>query len=100
MASGFYARNEGRDWIKCMILTATLFPGMCLFISFSLNTIAIFYHSLAAVPFGTMVEVRPPAVPRRCRCVMEGRPPPPYQRAVAWRVLCLRRSLTSHVSHL
>ena len=57
VASGFYSRNEGRDWIKCMIMTATLFPGSCFVIAFSLNTIAIFYHSLAAVPFGTMVEV-------------------------------------------
>jgi transmembrane 9 superfamily protein 3 len=63
VAAGFYSRNEGREWIKCMILTGTLFPGLCFIIAFSLNTIAIFYHSLAAVPFSSMVEVspRPPA---------------------------------------
>jgi transmembrane 9 superfamily protein 3 len=33
-----------------------LHPGLCFGIAFSLNTIAIFYHSLAAVPFGTMVR--------------------------------------------
>ena len=40
-----------------MLLTAGLFPGLCFGIAFSLNTIAIFYHSLAAVPFGTMVVI-------------------------------------------
>lgn len=40
-----------------MILTASLFPFMCFGIGFLLNTIAIFYGSLAAIPFGTMVVV-------------------------------------------
>lgn len=38
-----------------MILTASLFPFLCFAIGFVLNTIAIFYRSLAAIPFGTMV---------------------------------------------
>jgi transmembrane 9 superfamily protein 3 len=57
VAGGYHSRNDGANWIKCMVMTATLFPGMCFAIAFSLNTIAIFYHSLAAVPFGTMVVV-------------------------------------------
>lgn len=40
-----------------MILTASLFPFLCFGIGFVLNTIAIFYRSLAAIPFGTMVVV-------------------------------------------
>ncbi|KAM7474601.1 hypothetical protein LguiB_021844 [Lonicera macranthoides] len=49
---------EGRKhWIKSMILTASLFPFLCFGIGFILNTIAIFYGSLAAIPFGTMVVV-------------------------------------------
>lgn len=40
-----------------MILAASLFPFMCFGIGFILNTIAIFYGSLAAIPFGTMVVV-------------------------------------------
>lgn len=40
-----------------MILTASLFPFMCFGIGFILNTVAIFYGSLAAIPFGTMVVV-------------------------------------------
>ena len=35
----------------------TLRPGLCFGIAFALNTVAIFYHSLAAVPFGTMVVI-------------------------------------------
>lgn len=45
----------GKNWIKAMILTASLFPFMCFGIGLALNTIAIFYRSLAAIPFGTMV---------------------------------------------
>lgn len=47
----------GKNWIKSMILTASLFPFLCFGIGFVLNTIAIFYRSLAAIPFGTMVVV-------------------------------------------
>jgi transmembrane 9 superfamily member 3 len=45
----------GKHWIKAMVLTASLFPFLCFSIGFALNTIAIFYRSLAAIPFGTMV---------------------------------------------
>ena len=48
---------SGKHWIKCMVLTASLFPFLCFGIGFLLNTIAIFYGSLAAIPFGTMVVV-------------------------------------------
>jgi transmembrane 9 superfamily protein 3 len=57
VSGGYNARCEGKNWIKTMLLTAGLFPGTCFAIAFSLNTIAIFYHSLAAVPFGTMVVI-------------------------------------------
>lgn len=40
-----------------MILTASLFPFICFGVGLILNTIAIFYGSLAAIPFGTMVVV-------------------------------------------
>ena len=53
----YNARNDGKNWIQTMLLTAGLFPGICVGIGFALNTIAIFYHSLAAVPFGTMVVI-------------------------------------------
>ncbi|CAJ2649203.1 unnamed protein product [Trifolium pratense] len=57
VSGGMYSRNGGKSWIKSMILTASLFPFMCFGIGFILNTVAIFYGSLAAIPFGTMVVV-------------------------------------------
>ncbi|CAN7016897.1 unnamed protein product [Brassica rapa subsp. trilocularis] len=57
VSGGMYSRSGGKHWIKCMILTASLFPFLCFGIGFVLNTIAIFYGSLAAIPFGTMVVV-------------------------------------------
>lgn len=57
VSGGLYSRSGGKKWIKSMILTASLFPFMCFSIGFVLNTIAIFYGSLAAIPFGTMVVV-------------------------------------------
>ncbi|XP_047333661.1 transmembrane 9 superfamily member 1-like [Impatiens glandulifera] len=57
VSGGMYSRSGGKYWIKGMILTASLFPFMCFGIGFILNTIAIFYGSLAAIPFGTMVVV-------------------------------------------
>ena len=56
-SGGFYARNEGAAWIPTMLLTANLFPLLCFGIASVLNTIAISYHSLAAVPFGSIVVV-------------------------------------------
>ena len=56
-SGGFYARNGGKTWIPTMLLTANLFPLMCFSIASVLNTVAISYHSLAAVPFGSIVVV-------------------------------------------
>lgn len=57
VSGGFYARHEGKQWIRTMLLTATLFPITCFGLCAVLNTIAIFYRSLAAVPFGSIVIV-------------------------------------------
>jgi transmembrane 9 superfamily protein 3 len=57
VSGGFNARHSGKRWIKTMLLTAGLFPGAVFGVAFFLNTVAIFYHSLAAVPFGTMVVI-------------------------------------------
>lgn len=56
VSGGFYSRSDGKHWIKSMLLTASLFPFASFGIGFMLNTVAIFYHSLAAIPFGTMVR--------------------------------------------
>lgn len=57
VSGGQYARSDGKRWIQCMLLTAGLFPGVVFGIAFVLNTIAIAYGSLAAVPFGYIVIV-------------------------------------------
>ncbi|GAB4823325.1 hypothetical protein N2152v2_010371 [Parachlorella kessleri] len=57
VSGGYYARNDGKTWILTMVMTANLFPATCFAIAFVLNTIAIFYQSLAAVPFGSIVVV-------------------------------------------
>ncbi|CAN8294307.1 unnamed protein product [Cochlearia groenlandica] len=57
VSGGMYSRSGGKHWIKCMVLTASLFPFLCFGIGFLLNTVAIFYGSLAAIPFGTLVVV-------------------------------------------
>ncbi len=56
-SGGFYARNDGKNWIGTMLATATLFPTACFGIAAALNTVAIAYHSLAAVPFGSIMVV-------------------------------------------
>ena len=53
--AAFNARHGGRAWIRAMVLTAGLFPGFVAAVASVLNTVAIAYHSLAAVPFGTIV---------------------------------------------
>ncbi|KAI8467088.1 MAG: hypothetical protein J3K34DRAFT_524003 [Monoraphidium minutum] len=57
ISGGLYASMDGRSWMRGMVLTAVLFPGVCSGIAFLLNTIAIAYGSLAAVPFGYIVVV-------------------------------------------
>jgi transmembrane 9 superfamily protein 3 len=42
-------------WIRCMVLTASLFPGLVLTVGFLLNFVAIAYDSAQAIPFGGMV---------------------------------------------
>ena len=49
VSGGYFARNDGKNWIKAMVATATAFPLTFFGIASILNTIAIVYHSLAAV---------------------------------------------------
>lgn len=57
VSGGLYAAMDGKSWMRAMMLTAVLFPGVCCGIALGLNTIAIGYGSLAAVPFGYIVIV-------------------------------------------
>ncbi|KAF9428511.1 hypothetical protein BGZ94_002140 [Podila epigama] len=60
MISGYssasqYAQYGGRDWVRTMLLTATFWPGAVALITGLNNSIAIYYTSSRAIPFGTML---------------------------------------------
>ncbi|KAG2715305.1 hypothetical protein I3760_03G070100 [Carya illinoinensis] len=56
-ATSFYGQLEGKNWVRNLLLTGSLFCGP-LFITFCfLNTVAIAYSSTAALPFGTIVVI-------------------------------------------
>lgn len=56
-AASFYYMIEGKNWVKILVLTGSLFSGP-LFLTFSfLNTVAVAYNSTAALPFGTIVVI-------------------------------------------
>ncbi|XP_060216919.1 transmembrane 9 superfamily member 1-like isoform X2 [Lycium barbarum] len=57
VSGGLYSRNAGENWVKSMVLTASLFPFLCFGIGFIVNTIAIIYGSIAAIPLGTIIIV-------------------------------------------
>ncbi|KAF3675376.1 Transmembrane 9 superfamily member 3 [Capsicum annuum] len=57
VSGGLYSRNAGENWIKSMVLTASFFPFLCFGTGFVLNSIAIFYESIAVIPLGTIVVV-------------------------------------------
>lgn len=54
---GYYARNGGKNWIKCMFVSAAMLPGICFLIAFLLNIIALSYGSLNYIPLGTLIAV-------------------------------------------
>lgn len=53
VSGGFYARNDGKDWIWCMLLTSILFPAFIFVIAFFINLIAMYLGSAAQIPIGT-----------------------------------------------
>eukprot|EP00002_Diphylleia_rotans_P017514 TRINITY_DN3400_c0_g1_i2.p1 TRINITY_DN3400_c0_g1~~TRINITY_DN3400_c0_g1_i2.p1 ORF type:complete len:583 (+),score=84.59 TRINITY_DN3400_c0_g1_i2:58-1806(+) len=50
-------RHLCNNWVRNVFLTACIFPGFCVAVGLFLNMIALYYHSLAAIPFGTMLSV-------------------------------------------
>eukprot|EP01059_Diplonema_ambulator_P002702 TRINITY_DN12349_c0_g1_i1.p1 TRINITY_DN12349_c0_g1~~TRINITY_DN12349_c0_g1_i1.p1 ORF type:complete len:589 (+),score=207.79 TRINITY_DN12349_c0_g1_i1:44-1768(+) len=46
-----------KDWIRTMILTASLLPGVVSVTVFLLNLVAVYYNSQQAIPFTTMIVV-------------------------------------------
>eukprot|EP00002_Diphylleia_rotans_P006495 TRINITY_DN15858_c0_g1_i1.p1 TRINITY_DN15858_c0_g1~~TRINITY_DN15858_c0_g1_i1.p1 ORF type:complete len:588 (+),score=99.67 TRINITY_DN15858_c0_g1_i1:60-1823(+) len=57
-ASGsLYMRCKGKSWVKNLCVVASLFPGLCFLVGLFLNIISSYYHSLATIPFGTIVAI-------------------------------------------
>jgi hypothetical protein len=56
-SGALYCRSQGGTWIKTMMLTAGLFPGLCLALTLVLNSVALMYKSLAAVPLTSVLMV-------------------------------------------
>mmetsp|Transcript_4911 Transcript_4911/g.12364 ORF Transcript_4911/g.12364 Transcript_4911/m.12364 type:complete len:605 (+) Transcript_4911:199-2013(+) len=50
-SGSYYSQNDGKNWIKTMILSTALFPGVSFAILFVLNTIAVAHNSMVAIPF-------------------------------------------------
>nr|XP_027187708.1 transmembrane 9 superfamily member 2-like isoform X2 [Cicer arietinum] len=56
-SASFYYMIEGKNWVKILVLSGSLFSGP-LFLTFCfLNTVAVAYNSTAALPFGTIVVI-------------------------------------------
>lgn len=46
----------GKEWIKQMVVSASMLPMFVCGTAFLINFIAIYYHASRAIPFGTMVS--------------------------------------------
>ncbi|GIL57276.1 hypothetical protein Vafri_12531 [Volvox africanus] len=53
----FYKMFGGTNWVSNVLLCTVLFCGPVLVVFAFLNTVAIFYRSTAALPFGTIVII-------------------------------------------
>jgi len=49
-----YKRFQGKNWVKTVILTATMFPSVVFVVFAYVNTVALGHGSTAALPFGTI----------------------------------------------
>ena len=55
VSGNIYTRLNGPSWVQALLLSACLFPASIFVVVSVLNTVAIIYRSLAALPFGLMV---------------------------------------------
>lgn len=56
-SGSLYKKIGGTAWVHNVLLTVTLFVGPFFIVWSYLNTVAIFYNSTAALPFGTIVAL-------------------------------------------
>jgi len=57
VSGSLYARSNGKSWIRTMLYSAALFPGICTTVALALNVVALLYKSLAAIPFTSIITV-------------------------------------------
>lgn len=57
ISGSLYARMGGTEWIKQMVLTASLMPCLAASFSFLVNLIAMYYHATRAIPFTTLLSI-------------------------------------------
>lgn len=57
ISGGFYKRNDGKDWIKCMLWTGIGWPFFVFLMANYANLYALFYGNQAAIPFSTGILV-------------------------------------------
>lgn len=53
----YYARYGGKDWVKTVVMTASLWPGAVSLIGGFINMLAIYYSSSRAISFYTLLSV-------------------------------------------
>ncbi|KAG2201812.1 hypothetical protein INT47_004369 [Mucor saturninus] len=53
----YYARYGGKDWVKNVVMTASLWPGAVSLIGGFINLLAIYYSSSRAISFYTLLSV-------------------------------------------
>jgi len=57
VSGALYSRSGGRSWIPTMVYTCGIFPGLCFCLTMMLNAVALFYKSLAAIGFTSILSV-------------------------------------------
>lgn len=54
----YYARYGGKEWVRNVLLTASIWPGAIVLIGGYVNSVAIYYSSSRAIAFSIMVSGR------------------------------------------
>jgi len=57
VSTKLYFQMNGKSWARCVLLTAILFPLPVVIVFAWANSIAIFYGSTSALPFGVIVTI-------------------------------------------
>lgn len=52
-----YKTFKGKQWQRCTLLTALLFPGICFLVFFTLDIVVWSYGSTGAIPFLSMLAI-------------------------------------------